>query len=97
MCFSLSKIAGSKLTDGNANIADLSDPNRPTKLAEQFGQIYDNEWTDAFDYKTTVSKRNDVEAIAELLSILQVKLDNVCPTPSTLTGNIYQNDEMEFT
>ncbi|XP_053399056.1 uncharacterized protein LOC123530812 [Mercenaria mercenaria] len=43
-----SALAGSKLTDGNANIADLSDENRPTKLAEQYAELYDNEWTDAF-------------------------------------------------
>ncbi|XP_060566871.1 uncharacterized protein LOC132725705 [Ruditapes philippinarum] len=44
----LSAIASAKLTDGNPNIADLSDVNRPTKLAEQYSELYDNEWTDAF-------------------------------------------------
>ncbi|XP_052239689.1 uncharacterized protein LOC127850596 isoform X2 [Dreissena polymorpha] len=38
-----------KLRDNNPNIADLSDPFRPTKLGEQFSELYDNEWTDAFD------------------------------------------------
>lgn len=35
--------------DNNPAIADLSDPNRPTKLAEVYNEIYDNEWTDALD------------------------------------------------
>ncbi|XP_060565681.1 uncharacterized protein LOC132724742 [Ruditapes philippinarum] len=45
----LSAIASSRLRDNNANIADLSDQNRPTKVAENFSELYDNEWTDAFD------------------------------------------------
>ena len=41
----LSELAGAKLTEGNPNIADLSDKNRPTNLAENFSELYDNEWT----------------------------------------------------
>ncbi|KAK3582890.1 hypothetical protein CHS0354_009696 [Potamilus streckersoni] len=49
----LSEIAGAKLTHENPSITDLSDPNRPTKLAEKYSEIYDNQWTDAF---STLSK-----------------------------------------
>jgi len=28
---------------------DLSDSNRPSKLGEQLSDLYDNEWTDAFE------------------------------------------------
>jgi hypothetical protein len=28
----------------------LGDPNRPTKIAEIYSEIYDNEWTDALDF-----------------------------------------------
>ncbi|XP_060589208.1 uncharacterized protein LOC132744494 isoform X2 [Ruditapes philippinarum] len=45
----LSKIAGDKLRDNNPAIADLSDPNRPTKIGEMYSEVYDNEWTDAFE------------------------------------------------
>ncbi|XP_052794309.1 uncharacterized protein LOC128227634 isoform X2 [Mya arenaria] len=45
----LSKLMGEKLTDKNPNIADLSDKNRPTKLAERYSELYDSQWTDAFD------------------------------------------------
>ncbi|XP_053389830.1 uncharacterized protein LOC128552789 isoform X2 [Mercenaria mercenaria] len=45
----LSKLAGDKHVDNNTAITDLSDPNRPTKLGEFYSEIYDNEWTDAFE------------------------------------------------
>ncbi|XP_060583046.1 uncharacterized protein LOC132739367 [Ruditapes philippinarum] len=38
-----------KLRDNNPKIADLNDEFRPTKLAEMFGELYDNEWTYAFN------------------------------------------------
>jgi hypothetical protein len=50
MCFRLSSIAGDKLMKGNPAIADLGDPNRPMKIAEKYGELYDNEWTEAMDY-----------------------------------------------
>ncbi|XP_052077489.1 uncharacterized protein LOC127715470 [Mytilus californianus] len=43
----LSSIAGEKLTRGNPGITDLGDPNRPMKISEKYGELYDNEWTDA--------------------------------------------------
>ncbi|CAC5416661.1 unnamed protein product [Mytilus coruscus] len=43
----LSSIAGEKLTKGNPAITDLGDPNRPMKISERYGELYDNEWTDA--------------------------------------------------
>ncbi|KAK3596866.1 hypothetical protein CHS0354_039861 [Potamilus streckersoni] len=46
----LSKLAGNKMKVGNPDIADLSDPNRPLKLSEEFGELYCNEWTDALEY-----------------------------------------------
>ncbi|XP_053400219.1 uncharacterized protein LOC128557204 [Mercenaria mercenaria] len=45
----LSKMAGDRLIRDNPAIADLSDPNRPTKIGEMYSEIYDNEWTDAFE------------------------------------------------
>ncbi|VDI01004.1 Hypothetical predicted protein, partial [Mytilus galloprovincialis] len=45
----LSSIAGEKLTKGNPSITDLGDPNRPMKIGEKYGELYDNEWTDALD------------------------------------------------
>ena len=45
----LSALTSSKLRDNNPNLTDLSDANRPTKISEMFSELYDNEWTDAFD------------------------------------------------
>ena len=43
-------MAGDKLTKGNPAITDLGDPYRPIKIAEKYGELYDNEWTDATEY-----------------------------------------------
>ncbi|OWF51198.1 uncharacterized protein LOC110449488 [Mizuhopecten yessoensis] len=45
----LSKELGTKLSDNNPTIADLSDPNRAMKLGEKYSELYDNDWTDALD------------------------------------------------
>jgi hypothetical protein len=41
------------MTEGSSYIAHLGDPNRPTKIAEVYSDIYDNEWTDALDFCNT--------------------------------------------
>ena len=64
---------GDRLTDNNPNITDLSDRNRPTKIAEKCAELYDNQWTDAFD--VLESHFDTEEAVIEvLLHILQVCL-----------------------
>ena len=50
MCFRLSSMAGDKLTKGNPAITELGDPNRPMKIAEKYGELYDNEWIEVMDY-----------------------------------------------
>ena len=42
-------MASQQMTEGNPNIADLSDKHRPTKVGEMFGQLYDDEWAEAFE------------------------------------------------
>lgn len=65
-----------KLRDNNPNIADLSDQFRPTKLGEQFSELYDNEWTDAFDaLQSCVGERH---AISFLLDIVMVHVNLYC-------------------
>ncbi|XP_062568535.1 uncharacterized protein LOC134230709 [Saccostrea cucullata] len=68
----LSEVAGSKLTSNNPAITDLSDENRPLKLAEKFSQLYDDDWTDSLeeitstgvDEKTSISLLQRVVMIA---------------------------------
>lgn len=45
----LSSIAGEKLVKGNPSITDLGNPNRPMKIGEKYGELYDNEWTDSME------------------------------------------------
>ena len=66
----LSKLAGVKMTAGNPNIADLSDPNRPTKISEYFSNLYDNEWTEA--YEQIANWKSEKDRCALLLNVLQV-------------------------
>lgn len=67
--FRLSSIASAKLTYNNPNIADLSDRNRPQKLGEMFGELYDNEWTDTVDRLTEIMEEK--KAIILLRDVLQ--------------------------
>ncbi|VDI74532.1 Hypothetical predicted protein, partial [Mytilus galloprovincialis] len=52
----LSSVAGEKLTKGNPAITDLGDPDRPMKIGEKYGELYDNEWTDAMENIKTVKQ-----------------------------------------
>ena len=70
----LSKVAGEKLRDNNPNITDLSDVNRPTKLAEMFKEMYDNEWTSAYEALQKSGIRNEEEIVKKLCKILKVSL-----------------------
>jgi hypothetical protein len=67
----LSTLASSRLRDNNPNITDLSDQNRPTKIAEKMAELYDNQWTDAFDALEQTDK-NEREIISLLLESLMV-------------------------
>ncbi|XP_052794069.1 uncharacterized protein LOC128227498 isoform X2 [Mya arenaria] len=69
----LSGIAGQKLSEGNPDITDLSDPYRPTILAQKFSQIYDDEWTAAFEdlQSSNYFRDNEKETIDVLSDILK--------------------------
>ncbi|KAK3578293.1 hypothetical protein CHS0354_004201, partial [Potamilus streckersoni] len=66
----LSQISSVKLIDGNPNVADLSDPNRPDKLLVQFSELYDNQWTDSFQVLCKSLDHSEDEAIQVLLKIV---------------------------
>lgn len=63
---------GDKLTDNNPNIADLSDRNRPTKISERYQELYDNQWTDAFEI-IDGKIGNEETTIKTLIDILLVR------------------------
>ncbi|KAL3878817.1 hypothetical protein ACJMK2_031145 [Sinanodonta woodiana] len=58
------------LVHGNPNIADLSDSNRPVKLAERYLELYSNEYTDAFEELATkhISERGVIQILLTILS-----------------------------
>ncbi|KAL3879559.1 hypothetical protein ACJMK2_031853 [Sinanodonta woodiana] len=66
----LCEVGAVHLTDSNPNIADLSDTNRPDKLTEQMSELYDNEWTGAYEYLTEIEGLQDEETVRLLLNIL---------------------------
>lgn len=68
----MSKVVGEKLTRDNPNITDLNDQNRPTKLGEMYGELYDNEWSDAFEALTETGHSGN-ESIATLRQTLLVR------------------------
>nr|XP_022325312.1 uncharacterized protein LOC111125625 [Crassostrea virginica] len=49
LCTRLSRFASQQLTEENPNIADLSDTHRPTRLGEMYSQLFDDEWSEAFE------------------------------------------------
>ncbi|XP_062583077.1 uncharacterized protein LOC134244843 [Saccostrea cucullata] len=84
----LSEVAGAKLTNENPNITDLSDPNRPIKIAEQYSELYDNAWTDIFEKLTEKYKVSEKEAIQMLLHILEISYRFCAEIASTRYRNM---------
>ncbi|XP_076117657.1 uncharacterized protein LOC143085280 isoform X3 [Mytilus galloprovincialis] len=65
----LSKAMGNNLSDGNPSVANLSDPFRPEKMAEKFSQLYDDEWTSAFEVLTSMFSMDEKMAADCLLNV----------------------------
>ncbi|MDP0588199.1 MAG: hypothetical protein QS748_02950 [Candidatus Endonucleobacter bathymodioli] len=80
----LSKISGRKMAEGNPAITDLSDKNRPMKIAERYSELYDNEWT---DFMATCQSKTDLtekKIIALSLQLLMIAKE-VCQNNPELT------------
>lgn len=65
------------LMEGHCAISDLSDPIRPQKVSEMFNELYDNQWTEAFEWLVSQAKtaddRSDRVVTKQLLDILMVQ------------------------
>ena len=59
------------MQDANPGITDLSDENRPTKLGEKFSELYDNEWTEAYEEQeeTMGNEQKTIEYLYKLLLV----------------------------
>ncbi|XP_076117728.1 uncharacterized protein LOC143085329 [Mytilus galloprovincialis] len=79
----LSKVAGSRLTEGNPSITNLGDPNRPMKIAEMYSELYDNEWTDIMDKFENGKKKPKGPKVLQALYSTLVGSYQLCITKST--------------
>lgn len=89
----LSGFASKQLTEGNPNFTDLSDKNRPTRIAENFHAVYDDEWTNALEVLSSTKKGNFTEeqAIHKLMNLVKEIYKFCCSTASDQTLNIVMN------
>ncbi|XP_061164990.1 uncharacterized protein LOC133173941 [Saccostrea echinata] len=71
----LSAAAANRLRDQNPGITDLSDPNRPLKLAEKVSELYDNEWTNAMENLESELNIQEEKGIKILLKIIKNVFD----------------------
>lgn len=78
----LQVIASNKLTSGNPDIADLSDVYRPSNIADQFRQMYDEEWTHAYEDLEKKYPNDEVKAILNLATMLKA-IEEFCLDAST--------------
>lgn len=65
------RISSHRPRDQNPGITDLSDPNRPLKLAEKVSELYDNEWTNAMENLESLNITEE-KGIMILLRIIKV-------------------------
>ncbi|XP_061188655.1 uncharacterized protein LOC133196815 [Saccostrea echinata] len=89
----LSEIAGAKITEGNPSITDLSDPNRPIKLAERFGELYDGPWTDVLEEFTKGAKNTQqgIKLEREVIDEMQTLLRDISSVCTETAENIIKD------
>ena len=68
----ISELSSRLLKSGSSDVTELSDPYRPMKLAEELNCVYDNEWTDCYEFFTEEKNMKDDEAIDLLFAMIQV-------------------------
>ncbi|XP_060565704.1 uncharacterized protein LOC132724760 isoform X2 [Ruditapes philippinarum] len=73
-----SKEASSKLCDNKPIITDLSDPTRPTRVAEKLSELYDNQWTDAFDIlEEQMEEKQVIHTLLNTLMVAEISKNKV--------------------
>lgn len=59
---------------GNTSIVDMGDANRPDKLSERFGELFDNEWKSSLAIISSRDPDKQRDAILQLATVLKVKV-----------------------
>lgn len=81
----LSEHMSVQLRDNNPNIVDLSDQCRPTKLAEMFAELYDNEWTNAFSLlEESVGEEHAIVVLLDIFMDAYRYCENTVAVPWTI-------------
>lgn len=70
----LSQNLNIKQTDETAYITNPDDEGRPTRLAERFAIVYEEEWNDAFEALNMTLRWGEMDAIFHLLRIVRVHI-----------------------
>ena len=70
----LSQNLNIKQTDETAYITNPDDEDRPTRLAERFAIVYEEEWNDAFEALNMTLRWGEMDAIFHLLRIVRVQI-----------------------
>lgn len=71
------ELTSKAMHENNPNVADLSDVNRPSKVAERFSRLYDDLWTETCEELTQqyqAEYNGEKQAILDLAEILRVCL-----------------------
>lgn len=87
----LSSFASKQLLAGNPNMADLSDKNRPTKIGEKFGLLFDEEWSEAFESFNEKLRFPEEECLRVLSKILRVRTSYLFFWQNYYTYKIFSN------
>lgn len=55
----------------NPNVTDLSDPNRPLKIAEKYSELYDNQWTSAMENLEAlgINEENGIKILLDTITV----------------------------
>ena len=57
--------------DDTRSVTDLGGQNRPTKLAEKMSELYDNDWTNAYEeLETTMEERDIIRTLLHIFTVL---------------------------
>lgn len=61
------------MEEKSSELADLYNPFPPETLSEQFKDLFNTNWKDAFEFYKTKLKKSDRDSAQRLLQVLQVR------------------------